>query len=105
MPYRLIYVTASGLDQAKAIGQQLVFERLAACVNILPQMTSIYRWQGQLEQAEEVVLIAKTREGLVDRVVARVRELHSYECPCIVALPITGGNPAFLDWIGSETEE
>jgi periplasmic divalent cation tolerance protein len=103
MTHRLIYVTASSLDQAKSIGQKLVEERLVACVNILPHMTSIYRWQGKLEEAEEVVMIVKTTESLVERVISRVRELHSYECPCIVAVPIVAGDPAFLAWISRET--
>jgi periplasmic divalent cation tolerance protein len=101
--HRLIYVTASSVDQAKSIGEKLVEERLAACVNILPNMTSIYRWQGQLEQGAEVVMIAKTRESLVEAATARVRELHPYECPCIVAVPIVAGDAAFLGWIDSET--
>jgi periplasmic divalent cation tolerance protein len=103
MTHRLIYVTASSLDQAKSIGHQIVEERLVACVNILPHMTSIYRWQGKLEEAEEVVMIVKTTESLVERVISRVRELHSYECPCVVAVPIVAGDPDFLAWISRET--
>jgi periplasmic divalent cation tolerance protein len=103
MIHRLIYVTASSLDQAKSIGHKIVEERLVACVNILPGMTSIYRWQGKLEEAEEVVMIVKTTESLVERVISRVRELHSYECPCIVAVPVVAGDPDFLAWISGET--
>ena len=103
MTYRLIYVTASNLEEAKSIGQKLVEERLVACVNILPHMTSIYRWQGKLEEAEEVVMIMKTTEQLVERTIVRAKQLHSYECPCIVAVPIVAGDPDFLAWISRET--
>jgi periplasmic divalent cation tolerance protein len=103
MTHRLIYVTASNLEEAKSIGQKLVDERLVACVNILPHMTSIYRWQGKVEEAEEVVMIVKTTEQLVERTIVRAKQLHSYECPCVVAVPIVAGNPDFLAWISGET--
>lgn len=98
-----IYMTAGSLDEARDIGRTLVEERLAACVNILEGMRSLYRWDGGVEEDEEVVLIAKTRASLVDTLTDRVKAVHSYDCPCVVALPITGGNPAFLDWIKLET--
>lgn len=101
----VVYVTTSSLEEGRAIGRHLVEERLAACVNLLPGMESIYRWQGGIETAQETVLIAKTRAVLVDQLNARVRELHSYDCPCVVALPIAAGNPAYLRWIGAETTE
>ena len=97
------YVAAVSRDEALAIGRAVVEERLAACANVLDGMTSLYWWQGALEQAGEAVLILKTRSELVERLTARVRELHSYECPCVVALPIAAGNPAYLDWIIRET--
>lgn len=98
-----VYITAKDRAEARAIGEKLVNERLAACVNILDGMESVYRWKGQVESAGEAVLIAKTREDLVAKLTERVKALHSYDCPCIVALPITGGNPDFLDWIENET--
>ena len=82
----------------------MVDERLAACANGLDGMTSLYWWQGVLEQASEAVLILKTRAELVERLTMRVRELHSYDCPCVVALPIAAGNPDYLAWIAGETE-
>ena len=103
MTHRLIYVTASNFEEAKSIGQKLVEERLVACVNILPHMASIYRWQGKVEEAEEVVMIMKTTEQLVERTIVRVKQPHSYECPCVVAVPIVAGNPEFLTWICGET--
>jgi periplasmic divalent cation tolerance protein len=99
----LCYATAGSRDEALAIGRTVVQERLAACANVLGGATSIYWWQGALEQAGEAVLILKTRAELVERLTARVKELHSYECPCVVALPIAAGNPAYLDWIARET--
>ena len=101
-PY-LIYITTKDHAEARAIGEKLIEERLAACVNIIDGMESVYRWEGKIESARETVLIAKTREGLVAKLTDRVKALHSYECPCIVALPVTGGNPDFLEWIVKET--
>lgn len=103
MSYSLIYITAADAREASALGRALVEARLAACANVLPAITPIYWWQGKVEEGSESALIAKTRDDLVERVVAFVKERHSYDCPCVVALPIVAGNPAFLDWIGSET--
>lgn len=97
------YITAGSREEALAIGRALVEERLAACANILDGMTSIYHWRGAIEEAREAVLIVKTRAALVGPLIERVRALHSYECPCVVALPITDGNPAYLAWIEAET--
>ncbi len=99
----LIYMTTETLAEAERIGRALVGERLAACVNIIDGMRSIYWWEGEIQQSGETVLIAKTRASLVDRLTERVRELHAYDTPCIVSLAIDGGNPAFLDWIEAET--
>lgn len=103
MTVRLIYVTASSTDEATSIARSLVDERLAACANVLGGIRSFYWWDGKVQDDEEVALIAKTTSELVDAVVARVKALHSYSCPCVVALPIDAGNPAFLDWIKAET--
>lgn len=98
------YITCKDVTEARRIGRVLVEERLAACVNILPGMESRYWWKGEIESAQEAVLIAKTRaearEGLLERVVA----LHPGETPCIVFLPVTGGNPDYLEWIARESE-
>ncbi len=103
--YVFVYMTTGTVEEARVIGRRLVEERLAACANILPAMESIYHWQGRVETAQEAVLIAKTRAVLVDQLSARVREWHSYDCPCVVALPITAGNPAYLRWLGAETTD
>ena len=103
MAATLIYVTAGSRDEALAIGRALVEARLAACANVHGPITSAYWWQGAVHEDDEVALIVKTRHDLVDAVVAKVKEIHSYDCPCVVSLPIAGGNPDFLDWIMKET--
>ncbi len=103
MTARFLYVTAASAEEAKAIGEALVQERLVACANILGPIASIYWWQGKVQQESESVLIAKTRSDLVERVIARVKALHSYTVPCVVSLAIEQGNPDFLRWIAAET--
>jgi periplasmic divalent cation tolerance protein len=99
----MIYVTTSSREEALRIGRVVVADRLAACANVLPGITSVYKWQGEVREDVETALILKTRSDLVERLTARVKELHSYDCPCVVALPITDGNPDFLQWIAEET--
>lgn len=103
MKHIFIYITTPSEEEAHRIAQALVSERLAACANIMTGMTSIYQWQGQMEQGQECVVIAKTREDLFAAVETRVCELHSYETPCIVSLPVTAGHAPFLNWITAET--
>src|SRR5882757_8985494 len=98
-----VYIVAADNDEAGRIAEALVGERLAACVNILGAVRSVYRWQGQVERADEVALIAKTTANLFDSLAARVRALHSYDTPAIVAWPIVAGEAAYLDWIAVET--
>ena len=98
-----LYMTAETRDEAQAIGRALVEERLVACANILGPMDSVYWWDGAVKSETEVAFIVKTRATLVDQVVGRVTEMHSYDCPCIVALPIEGGNPDYLAWIEAQT--
>ena len=99
-----VYMTAESVDEARVIGKLLVEKRLAACVNIIENMTSIYWWEGQVREGRETVLIAKTRASHLPELIAEVRAAHSYACPCVVALPIDEGNPDFLEWIRQETE-
>lgn len=101
--YLSVYVTAPSFDVAHKIGRALVEERLAACVNIIPGMHSIYRWQRKIETATEAVLIAKSRASLFEEIEKRIIELHPYDCPCIVAWPIAAGHQSYLDWLGQET--
>ena len=104
MKINFIYMTAGSKDEARKIGKELVTARLAACVNILDNMNSIYMWQGEIQDDGEVVMIAKTIEDRVPALIEKVKALHSYDCPCIVAIPVSGGNQAFLDWIAAEVE-
>lgn len=104
MNQRMVYMTAANPSEAERIAQALVEERLAACVNVLPMISSVYRWQGRVERATEVALFAKTRADLVQKLTERVLALHSYECPCVVSLALDGGHPGFLSWITTETE-
>jgi periplasmic divalent cation tolerance protein len=104
MPSWFVYITAKDKAQALTIGRALVEERLAACIHVWDGMTSVYRWQGVVEEATEAVLIAKTTESQIPAIVDRVKALHSYACPCVVAWPLETGNPAYLDWIEKETE-
>jgi periplasmic divalent cation tolerance protein len=99
----IIYMTAPNDAEARTIARVLVEERLAACVNILSGMRSVYRWEGEIQEDDEVVLIAKTRRDLVPALTDRIKDIHSYDCPCVVAIPIDGGNPEFLDWIDAQT--
>jgi periplasmic divalent cation tolerance protein len=88
MPVNFIYMTAGSKTEAQKIGKALVESRLAACVNILDNMQSIYRWEEKIQEDAEVVLIAKTTDPLVPQLIDKVKSLHSYDCPCIVSLPV-----------------
>jgi periplasmic divalent cation tolerance protein len=103
MPAMFVYVTASSREEALNIGRTLVGERLAACANIFDGVSSIYWWQGRLIEEGEASLILKTTSDLIPALIVRVKQLHSYDCPCVVALPIAQGNPDYLDWIDKET--
>ena len=98
-----VYATFASVDQAETIGRTLVEEGLAACVNILPEIRSIYRWEGKIEQDTECGFLAKTTQQLFPQLSCRIAQLHSYQTPCIVALPITAGHQPYLDWIRAAT--
>ncbi len=101
----LVYVTAGDPDEARSIGRAMVEARLAACANLFPAMIPIFRWEGEVREGSESVLILKTTASRAEKLVEEVRKMHSYDCPCAVILPISGGNPAFLNWITDETFE
>ena len=100
-----VYTTWPTAVEAEAAGRTLVERRLAACVNILPGMTSIYRWQGALERGEEAVMIIKTRASLADEVSKAVKGLHSYETPAILVMPLDSVEKSYLGWLLAETGE
>jgi periplasmic divalent cation tolerance protein len=92
-------MTFGNKEEALSIGKVIVQENLVACVNIINNVNSLYIWQDKLQDDQEVIMIAKTTSDRMPMVIERVKALHSYECPCIVGLPIGNGNPEFLDWI------
>lgn len=101
--YVIVLTTIPSDADGAALGRSLVDERLAACVNLLPVMSSVYRWEGRIEQDEERQVIIKTSRARVVALWERVRELHPYEVPEFVVLPIIDGNDAYLRWIGEST--
>lgn len=102
---RFVYITTRDKKEARKIGEAVIEERLAACVNIIDGMESMYRWKGKIESANECVLIAKTPYHNVGDLTKLVKKYHSDECPCIVSLTLTEqeGNEKFLQWIVQET--
>ena len=98
-PYIIALVTVPNREQAESIAEILVQERWAACVNILPSIHSIFHWQGDIAREEEVLLLAKSRRELFSALALRVKELHSYTLPEIIALPILEGSEEYLQWV------
>ena len=97
------YCTCPDPDSAGRLARALVEERLAACVNLLPGVRSVYRWQGTVEEAAEVLLLIKTTRDRLDALAARVRALHPYELPELLAVEAAGGLPGYLDWVAAES--
>jgi len=100
---RFIYITCEDKAEALRLGKVLLQNHLVACINVREGMTSAYWWKGEMVEAKESILIAKSREEQVPALVQKVKEVHSYEVPCVVSLAIDGGNPTFLQWIGEQT--
>ncbi len=103
MSISLIVVNTADGAEARRIGRDLVESRLAASVNVIDAIESMYWWDGAVRQRGEAQLIVKTRSVLTGAVIARVRDLHSYQCPCVLALPVSDGNPDYVDWVQRET--
>lgn len=97
-----LYLTAPDREVALGVARTLLAEQLIACANVFPAGTSLYRWEGEVREEPEVVLIAKSRADLVDRVSARVADLHPYDVPCVVALDVRGGHAPYLEWVRAE---
>jgi len=96
-------VTVPNRETGQKIAEALVTEKLAACVNLIPGIFSIYRWQGQVEREPEELLVIKTRRSLTEQLVQRVKEFHPYSVPEVIALPITAGSETYLNWLQAET--
>jgi periplasmic divalent cation tolerance protein len=101
---RLVLTTASSLEESKQIARELVDRRLAACVNIVPKIESVYRWEGKVEEAHEFLLLVKTTESAFARVRETIQRLHSYKVPECIALPIEEGSQSYLNWIEDSVE-
>ncbi len=101
----VVLVTASSEEEAARIARVLVDDRLAACVNILPGIRSIYFWDNKVQDERESLMICKTRQPLFEKVMKRVKELHSYTVPEIIALPIAAGSAEYLRWVQETTKE
>lgn len=101
--YILVYITVPSRQVGQQIAEALLGERLVACVNIVPQVTSIYRWQGDIHQDDELLLIAKTRAAHFEALAELVRRNHPYQVPEVIAAPLVAGSPAYLAWIEAET--
>jgi len=99
-----VFITAAQREEAARLAEMLVEKRLAACVQILPEMESVYRWQGKVERQHEVLLIAKTTRSRFAELETEVRALHSYETPEIVALPLTAGSGPYLEWLKTSVD-
>jgi periplasmic divalent cation tolerance protein len=100
--YAFVYITTSGKEESENIGKTLVEEKLAACANIIPSIESIYLWKGEIEDDKESLLIVKTKAENIDKIIKRVKEIHSYETPAILAIPIIEGSKDYLDYLDSE---
>jgi periplasmic divalent cation tolerance protein len=98
----IVLTTCENSQDAQTIAETLVEKRLAACVNILPGLKSIYRWQGKVENAAELLLLIKTRRGLFEQLSAELARIHPYEVPEVIALPVIDGAPAYLGWLEKE---
>ena len=98
---RVVLVTTPDADTARRIARTLVEERHAACGNIVPQITSVFRWQGTVQEEAETLLVLKTSAARLDALAARVTELHPYDVPEVHALPVAEGNQPYLDWLGA----
>ncbi|MEJ5367321.1 MAG: divalent-cation tolerance protein CutA [Bryobacteraceae bacterium] len=101
----VVSITCGSAEEARRLARLLVEERLAACVQVLPSVRSVYRWRGAVEESEEWLLLIKTRRGLFEQLRRRIRAAHSYELPEILACPVVDGEPDYLAWIDAEVPE
>ncbi len=100
----IIYITSPSKEEALSISRTLIDEGLAACTNIFSDMTSVYKWEGKIQQSSEFILIVKTTKSLVNAAEERIKELHSYKCPCIMSIKIDNCDKDFLKWVETSTK-
>ncbi len=101
--YIVVFITSSNIEEANKISSELVEKKIVACVNVVPSVKSVFRWQGKVCNEDEVLLVAKTRLSAFGQLKSKVQELHSYDVPEIIAMPIIAGSEDYLEWLGSET--
>jgi len=99
----VVYTTIDNIQDARKIAHTLVEEQIVACANIIPKIESVYRWKGKIENDDECIIIAKTADSNIKKTIQRIKELHKYELPDIIVLPIIGGLKDYLDYIVNET--
>jgi periplasmic divalent cation tolerance protein len=104
MDYLIAYITAKDAEEARKMGEIVVKQKLAACANIIQPVESIYWWKGRIEKGKEAVLLLKTKSSLADRLVSAVKELHSYDVPCIDLIAVADGNHDYFKWLEEVTE-
>jgi periplasmic divalent cation tolerance protein len=100
----VVYTTIDNMQDARKISNTLVEEQLVVCVNIIPKIESVYKWKGKIENDNEYIMIAKTTDKNVKKVIQRIKTLHTYELPEVIVLPVIGGLKEYLDYIADETE-
>ncbi|XP_019058875.1 PREDICTED: protein CutA, chloroplastic-like [Tarenaya hassleriana] len=105
VPAIVVYVTVPNREAGKKLANSLVQEKLAACVNIVPGIESVYQWEGNIQSDAEELLIIKTRQSLLDALKEHVKANHEYDVPEVIALPITGGSPQYLEWLKNSTRD
>ena len=99
---KIIYSTINNIQDARKIAHTLIEEQLVACVNIIPNIESVYRWKGKIEEENEIVLIAKTSDEKIEKTIQRIEQMHTYDLPDIIVLPIIGGLNDYLDYLNTE---
>lgn len=102
--YSIIYITTSNSEESEKIAKTLLKEKIVACANIIPQMNSFYWWEGKIEEDEESILILKTRKDHLDRVITRVKEIHSYDIPCILEIKVKSASSEYLKWLEDQMQ-
>jgi len=100
----VVFITTGTDGEARQVAEALLEHRKAACVNIVPTVTSLFWWEDRIDSAQESLLIVKSKASLLDEIVSLVKGIHSYDVPEVIALPIIGGNPDYLNWIGQQTQ-
>ena len=100
--YSIIYITTSGISESKKIAHILLEKKLAACINIIPSIESVYLWKGEIEEDSESIMVVKTRSNMVEKLIMMVEDIHSYEIPCILEISVNSGSNNYLKWIDGE---